>query len=98
MRISREVQELIKKSICDLDPDADVYLFGSRVHDDARGGDIDLLVASDRLGFRDLWPIRRSILDEIGWQKLDIVLRKKEQLSREQDAMSVLAKTEGVSL
>jgi len=59
------------------DPDARVVLFGSRVDDGARGGDLDLLVLSDRLGFRDIWPIRRDILDRIGWQKLDLILRKK---------------------
>jgi len=64
--------------ICDsinrVDPEAQILLFGSRVDDQARGGDIDLLVLSDRLGFDDLWPIRREILDRIGWQKLDLII------------------------
>ena len=51
MRITSQVRELINKSVSDLDPDADVYLFGSRVNDDARGGDIDILILSDCLDF-----------------------------------------------
>ncbi len=60
-----------------LDPDAEIFLFGSRVDMNRKGGGIDLLVLSDRLGFEHLWPIRRSILDQIGWQKLDMVLDNK---------------------
>lgn len=65
---------MICDSINRVDPEAQILLFGSRVDDQARGGDIDLLVLSDRLGFDDLWPIRREILDRIGWQKLDLII------------------------
>lgn len=65
---------MICDSINRVDPEARILLFGSRVDDQARGGDIDLLVLSDRLGFDDLWPIRREILDRIGWQKLDLII------------------------
>jgi hypothetical protein len=56
------------------------------VDDQARGGDIDLLVLSDRLGFDDLWPIRRDILDRIGWQKLDLIIEN------ERDGLSAIAR------
>ena len=50
-------------------------------HDDrAKGGDIDLLIISDRIGFRQEWEICRDILDEIGWQKLDLIVRGRNQL------------------
>ncbi|MGB0335211.1 MAG: nucleotidyltransferase domain-containing protein [Opitutales bacterium] len=74
MRLTQQEQKVIRDSIHKADPDARVLLFGSRVDDQARGGDIDLLVLSDRLGFDDLWPIRREILDRIGWQKLDLII------------------------
>jgi hypothetical protein len=33
------------------------------------------LVISNHIGFRDEIAIRREILDEIGWQKLDLIVR-----------------------
>jgi hypothetical protein len=36
-------------------------------------------VLSDRIGFDDLWPIRRDILDLIGWQKLDLIVENEGQ-------------------
>ena len=79
MRLSGDTRRIIVDAIRSRDPDARIILFGSRTDDRARGGDIDLLVVSDRLGFRDLWPIRRDILDQIGWQKLDLILREKDK-------------------
>jgi predicted nucleotidyltransferase len=74
MRLTQQERKVICDSINRVDPEARILLFGSRVDDQARGGDIDLLVLSDRLGFDDLWPIRREILDRIGWQKLDLII------------------------
>jgi predicted nucleotidyltransferase len=74
MRLTQQERKVICDSINRIDPEARILLFGSRVDDQARGGDIDLLVLSDRLGFDDLWPIRREILDRIGWQKLDLII------------------------
>jgi predicted nucleotidyltransferase len=60
--------------------DNTVILFGSRADDRAKGGDIDLLIISDRIGLHQEWNIRRDILDEIGWQKLDLIVRRSNQL------------------
>lgn len=70
---------IILEAVHRRDPGAAIVLFGSRADDEAKGGDIDLLILTDRLGFRDIWPIRRDILDRIGWQKLDIVLQRKDE-------------------
>jgi len=51
-----------------------LYLFGSRVDDDRRGGDIDLLVVSDTLNKKDLRLLRVAFFEVFGEQKLDIVL------------------------
>jgi predicted nucleotidyltransferase len=75
MRLSSKELSIIESTIRSRDPEASIYLFGSRVNDDARGGDIDLLVISSLIGFRDEIAIRREILDEIGWQKLDLIVR-----------------------
>ena len=45
MRLSKNQIEVIRRSVREIfGVEADVKLFGSRANDDARGGDIDLLV------------------------------------------------------
>ena len=95
MRLSKEHQHIIRQSVVRYDADAEVILFGSRVNDALRGGDIDLLIRSDRLNKQDLWPIRRDILDAIGWQKLDLILERKTGDLR---PISCVALKTGVSL
>ena len=45
MRLSQQTQQLIKATTLEIfGIDTQVKVFGSRINDDARGGDIDLLV------------------------------------------------------
>jgi len=46
MRITEAEHQAIRQAITEADPEANIYLFGSRANDDARGGDIDLLIIS----------------------------------------------------
>jgi len=80
MRLSTRQQAVIVAAVRRQDPDARIILFGSRADDHAKGGDIDLLIVSDRIGLHQEWVIRRDILDEIGWQKLDLIVRRGNQL------------------
>ena len=80
VRLSRFQKNSIVDAVHRHDPQARVILFGSRVDDGARGGDIDLLVISDQIGMHEEWEIRRDILDRIGWQKLDLIVRRRSQL------------------
>jgi len=74
MRITDQEARLLKESVWEHLPGADVYLFGSRADDTKRGGDIDVLV----IGKRRLDPlerarIKRRFFRRFGEQKLDIV-------------------------
>lgn len=74
MRISKEEIELLRKVLSELDSKAKMYLFGSRVYDERKGGDIDLLVVSKILTRKDLRKIKREFFNKFGEQKIDIVL------------------------
>lgn len=74
MRLTNEEIATIKNSVLTLDVDAHVYLFGSRVDDTKKGGDIDLLIESNILTKQDLRKIRWRFFDSFGEQKLDLVL------------------------
>ena len=79
MRLTPHQRIAILTAVGKQDPKARIILFGSRADDRARGGDIDLLIVSDVIGMHQEWKIRRDVLDEIGWQKLDLVVRRRNQ-------------------
>lgn len=95
MRLTAQQARIIREEVRRCDPQAEVYLFGSRAIDTARGGDIDLLVLSEKINFRDLLQLRRRILDAIGWQQLDLVVRRHDQLD---EPLAALAKETGIKL
>lgn len=76
MRLSESEQQAIRLGVFQQDSEARLYLFGSRVDDTKRGGDIDLLILSDKLTHRSKETIRTAICKQIGWQKIDIVIAK----------------------
>ena len=79
MRLTPHQRTAILTAVGRQDPEARIILFGSRADDRARGGDIDLLIVSDVIGMHQEWKIRRDVLDEIGWQKLDLIVRRRNQ-------------------
>ena len=95
MRLSADEVKAICEEVRRLDSNAEIFLYGSRTDDSARGGDIDLLVVSDKLGFRDVLRLRTAILDRIGWQQLDLVVRRCDQLS---EPLVASARESGVRL
>lgn len=76
MRLTEREISTIKSNILSFDNEAKIYLFGSRVNDSEKGGDIDILVISDKIGFIEKIKIKTGIFKEIEEQKLDIVVKK----------------------
>ncbi|WP_309498797.1 nucleotidyltransferase domain-containing protein [Sulfurovum sp.] len=74
MRLGQEQIDLLKNKLKALSLNAKIYLFGSRVDDTKKGGDIDLLVVSDEITKKDLRILRVEFFKYFGEQKLDIVL------------------------
>jgi len=74
MRISDREREILLAAVQAQDPSARVWLFGSRVDDLKRGGDIDLAILSSTIGRLGRMRIRRTVTDALGEQKIDIVV------------------------
>jgi predicted nucleotidyltransferase len=74
VRLLKDEVKLLKVTLYSLCNDAKLYLFGSRVDDTKKGGDIDLLVISDKLNKKDLRLLRVEFFKKFGEQKLDIIL------------------------
>jgi uncharacterized protein len=74
MRLAEAEKEAILAAVRSFDSAAQVYLFGSRVDDGKKGGDIDLLILSGNIGRWERIKIRRMICDGIGERKIDILI------------------------
>ncbi len=74
MRLLSEEREAISEAVAKFDSEAEVYLFGSRVDDTKRGGDIDILVISDKIDKHSIFLIEEEIFKKIEEQKIDFVL------------------------
>ncbi len=74
MRLKNDEIMAIKNCISSLDENAEVYLFGSRTEDVAKGGDIDLLIMSKVLGYNDTIRIRKTLYEMLEEQKIHIII------------------------
>jgi len=79
MRLSAEQKEIIhKNAIKYFGENTHIWLFGSRVNDEGRGGDIDLYIEPARKNAADIIMAKLQFLREIhkqlGDQKVDVVI------------------------
>ena len=90
MRLTENEVVLIKKAFIEIFEEGKIYLFGSRVDDSKRGGDIDLYLVpvkkhNDERDKKIKFLIK---LDEyIGEQKIDAILAKDQNRLIEQEAL-----------
>lgn len=76
MRLTKPETEAIREVVHAGDNEARIFLFGSRTYMNKKGGDIDLLVLSQKLSQRDIYKIKTQLWDRIGEQRIDIILAK----------------------
>lgn len=74
MRLGTEEQSAISETIRRADREAQIYLFGSRVDDTAKGGDIDLLVLSKNIDLMAKLDILAQLHLKLGERKIDIAV------------------------
>ena len=75
MRLSVAEGREILSAVRMLDADCRVFLYGSRVDPKLAGGDIDLLVISERIGFSERVSLLVEIKKRIGEQKIDLLVK-----------------------
>ncbi len=92
MRLTKIEKMAITSVIKTHDKDAEIYLFGSRTDDTKRGGDIDLLVLSESLSLSTKLDILVEIKKLIGEQKIDLIIKSKEQSSKDLFIQSLVLK------
>ena len=74
MRLKPEIADYLKLLIYDKIPGSTIYLFGSRIDDKARGGDIDVLILTAEPAEKSiLRKIRIDLIKKFGWRKIDLV-------------------------
>ena len=99
MRLTSETRRVIKESVLDVfGPNAMVRVFGSRTNDEARGGDIDLLVecsepVKDRV--RKTLALTARLQTRLGDQRIDVIVADPQ--TKPQSVHEIARKT-GVSL
>jgi len=94
MRITDNEKNVIINAVKNVDPEAEVWLFGSRADDSKKGGDIDIAILSEKINnVMQKIQVRRFICDGIGEQKIDIVTTNNGK-----EAIFRLAVAEGVKL
>lgn len=80
MRLSSEYIRQIRKIAKNIyGDDVRVVLFGSRTNDEARGGDIDLMIESsqkERMNFENKVRFLTALKLAIGDQKIDVIYKK----------------------
>jgi len=95
MRLNNHQKESIIAAVKTIDPQARVWLFGSRVDDNKKGGDIDIAIYSEEIhkDAMKVTKVKRYVCNRIGEQRIDIITTKdgSEPIFR-------LAKEEGIEL
>ena len=89
MRLSDAELKSIKTIFYKVFKNGDIYLFGSRVDDSLKGGDIDLyIVSNDKENtLEKKVNFLAKLKQEIGDQKIDVIVSKDKNRAIEQEAL-----------
>ncbi len=73
MRLKDYEAKAIKNVVKKYDDNARIYLFGSRTIDTEKGGDIDILILSDKIKLNEKIKIKINLYNLIGEQRIDLI-------------------------
>ena len=93
MRLTNYEITSIKEIFHQLFNDGKIYLFGSRVDERLKGGDIDLFIELDKtVTTKDMLDkiskFKIKLYDKIGEQKIDVIISKDKSRLIEQEALN----------
>ena len=74
MRISFQERQAIVQAVHFVDPQAQIYLYGSRADDNTLGGDIDILLMSDKIKLMSKLDILVNLRRHLGDRKIDLTV------------------------
>ena len=74
MRLTKNEILNIKKIIYSFDKNSKIYIFGSRIDDKKRGGDIDIFVISKKINFKIKQKIKVKFYLLFGDRKIDLII------------------------
>ena len=79
VRLKKSEIKAIRDSVRKFDPQAEIYIFGSRAKPDRKGGDIDILVVSDVIGWKERRKIRVELIKRLGDRKIDLLVQEEKR-------------------
>lgn len=74
MRLTQQQQFAIVSAVQQVDAGAEIYLHGSRADDNALGGDIDVLLLSDKINLMGKLDILTRLRPVLGERKIDLTV------------------------
>jgi predicted nucleotidyltransferase len=88
LRLSIKEIDIIKNKVKTIFGETIIYLFGSRVDDDKRGGDIDLYIISKTKNNLFKKKIKlKTVLEDLLFKPVDIVISKDKNRLIEKEAI-----------
>jgi len=81
-----------------LDGRCEIYLYGSRADDALKGGDIDLLVFSEKLTFSDKITALVEIKDILGERKIDLTVKPSSARHSDPFVMEIMKMAESIAV
>jgi len=89
MRLTTYETKIIKQTFLDIFQYGQIYLFGSRVDDNLKGGDIDLYIQTNNNSniLMKKMKFLSQLKQMIGDQKIDVIISKDKSRVIEQEAI-----------
>lgn len=74
IRLTPKEIEIISEAVYGFDKNAGIILYGSRTDESKKGGDIDLLVLSDKISYESRRKIKVELINKLGDRKIDLIV------------------------